>query len=48
MDGENNVSKPYEQMDELGWFSPIFGNTHVLEIGKDMGINYTPLHTVSL
>ncbi len=26
MDGENNGSKPYEQMDDLG-FSHIFGNT---------------------
>ena len=29
MDGENNGSKPYEQMDDLGGFSPIFGNTHL-------------------
>ena len=28
MDGENNGSKPYEQMDDLGGFSPpIFGST---------------------
>ena len=27
MDGENN-GKPYEQMDDLGGFPPIFGNTH--------------------
>ncbi len=27
MDGENNGSKPYEQMDDLGWFSHIFGLT---------------------
>ena len=26
MDGENN-GKPYEQMDDLGGFPPIFGNT---------------------
>ena len=29
MDGENNGSKPYEQMDDLGGFPPIFGNTHI-------------------
>ena len=29
MDGENNGSKPYEQMDDLGGFSPVFGNTHL-------------------
>ena len=29
MDGENNGSKPYEQMDDLGCFPPIFGNTHI-------------------
>ena len=28
MDGENN-GKPYEQMDDLGGFTPIFGNTHM-------------------
>ncbi len=28
MDGENNGSKPYEQMDDLGGFPIIFGNTH--------------------
>ena len=28
MDGENN-GKPYEQMDDLGRFSHIFGNTHM-------------------
>ena len=27
MDGENNGSKPYEQMDDLGGFSHIFGST---------------------
>ena len=27
MDGENN-GKPYEQMDDLGGNTPIFGNTH--------------------
>ena len=30
MDGENN-GKPYEQMDDLGGFPPIFGNTHMLK-----------------
>ena len=25
MDGENNGSKPYEQMDDLGGFPPMFG-----------------------
>ncbi len=30
MDGENNGSKPYEQMDDLGCKNtPIFGNTHL-------------------
>ncbi len=29
MDGENN-GEPYEQMDDLGFFTPIFGNTHML------------------
>ncbi len=28
MDGENK-GKPYEQMDDLGGFTPIFGNTHM-------------------
>ncbi len=28
MDGENN-GKSYEQMDDLGGFPPIFGNTHI-------------------
>ena len=28
MDGENN-GKPYEQMDDLGGFPTIFGNTHM-------------------
>ncbi len=27
MDGENNGSKPYEQMDDLGVKTHIFGNT---------------------
>ena len=27
MDGENNGSKPYEQMDDLGGNTPIFGST---------------------
>ena len=30
MDGENNGSKPYEQMDDLGGFPIIFGNTQIL------------------
>ncbi len=30
MDGENNA-KPYEQMDDLGGFPIIFGNTHLLD-----------------
>ena len=29
MDGENN-GKPYEQMDDLGFTTPIFGNTHII------------------
>ena len=29
MDGENNGSKPYEQMDDLGAFPPIFGLTPI-------------------
>ena len=29
MDGENNGSKPYEQMDDLGGFTIIFGNIHI-------------------
>ena len=28
MDGENN-GKPHEQMDDLGGFTIIFGNTHI-------------------
>ena len=33
MDGENNGSKPYEQMDDLGGFpTPIFGLTSIWEI----------------
>ena len=28
MDGENN-GKPYEQMDDLGGFTPIFGSTPI-------------------
>ena len=31
MDGENN-GKPYEQMDDLGGFPPIFGNTHISRV----------------
>ena len=31
MDGENNGSKPYEQIDDLGGFPPIFGLTPVCE-----------------
>ena len=29
MDGENNGSKPYEQMDDLGGFPIIFGSTPI-------------------
>ncbi len=29
MDGENKGSKPYEQMDDLGGFPPIFGSTPI-------------------
>ena len=29
MDGKNN-GKPYEQMDDLGGFPIIFGNTHLV------------------
>ena len=29
MDGENNGSKPYEQMGWFGGFPIIFGNTHI-------------------
>ena len=29
MDGENNGSKPYEQMDDSEGFHPIFGNTQL-------------------
>ena len=29
MDGENNGSKPYEQMDDLGFSPIIFGNIHM-------------------
>ena len=32
MDGENNGSKPYEQMDDLGGNTPVFGNTHIDKI----------------
>ena len=32
MDGENN-GKPYEQMDDLGGNTPIFGNTHHINRG---------------
>ena len=31
MDGENN-GKPYEQMDDLGGFPPIFGSTPIYEL----------------
>ena len=30
MDGENNGSKPYEQMDDLGVFPYFFGSTPIL------------------
>ena len=29
MNGENNGSKPYEQMDDFGGFAPIFGLTPI-------------------
>ena len=32
MDGENNGSKPYEQMDVLGGFHPIFGSTPIRSV----------------
>ena len=35
MDGENNGSKPYEQMDDLGGNTPIFGNTHFGTMKKE-------------
>ena len=35
MDGENN-GKPYEQMDDLGGFPTIFGNTHVSCASEDL------------
>ncbi len=31
MDGENN-GKPYEQMDDLGENTPIFGNIHICRV----------------
>ncbi len=35
MDGENNGSgKPYEQMDDLGGLTIIFGNTHIYIYSK--------------
>ena len=36
MDGENNGSKPYEQMDETwGFYTPIFGfNTHINDLAN--------------
>ena len=33
MDGENNGSKPYEQMDDLGGKNPIFGSTPIYSNG---------------
>ena len=33
MDGENNGSKPYEQMDDLGGFPHIFGSTPKILVG---------------
>ncbi len=33
MDGENKGKKPYEQMDDLGVKTPIFGNTHIGAVG---------------
>ena len=48
MDGENNDSKPYEQMDDLGGFPIFFGltvDTHMvswlpLSYGADSGPNW--------
>ena len=36
MDGENN-GKPYEQMDDLGGFTPIFGSTPIYGISAIKG-----------
>ena len=41
MDGENN-GKPYEQMDDLGCFPPIFGNIHISR--PILQATYHPLH----
>ncbi len=36
MDGENNGSKPYEQMDDLGGFPIFFGNAHIVMSTSDV------------
>ena len=41
MDGENN-GKPYEQMDDLRGFPPIFGNTHILLVYLGLSISIFP------
>ena len=42
MDGENNGSKPYEQMDDLGGFPTIFENTHMTIQLHPFAANYSP------
>ncbi len=37
MDGENNGSKPYEQMDDLGGNPPIFGNIQMKVYRSNVG-----------
>ncbi len=47
MDGENFMENPYEQMDDLGGFPIIFGNTQYVFpkiIGPVVVSNYTPEH----
>ena len=34
MDGENNGSKPYVEMDDLGGFNPLFSDFHPNITGK--------------
>ena len=38
MDGQNNGSRPYEQMDDLGGFPIIFGSTPMSLIQVYIGI----------
>ena len=45
MDGEN-MGKPYEQMDDLGCFPPIFGNIHLYLPFCEQGIGRYILETV--